>query len=195
VSGAPENGSLFTSAIALVGFMAAGKSAVGRLAAKRLQAAFVDTDALIENREGPLAEIFATRGEEAFRGIERDVVVEALESALRQPCVVALGGGAVLSGDVREALGRLSHVVWITAPADVLWARAQGAARRDRPLAQDRQAFGRLFDERNDLYRRVASASVVNDGSRALPAVAAELVALVTAGRPALTRAPRDGSR
>ena len=187
MSGAPEDGAPRASAVALVGFMGAGKSAVGRLAAKRLKVPFVDTDALIEEREGPITEIFAARGEQAFRGIERDVVVEVLETALREPCVVALGGGAVLSGDVREALGRLPHVAWLTAPADVLWARARAAAPGGRPLAKDEQAFGRLLEERNDLYRRVASAEVLNDGSRALEVVAEEIAALAADGglRPA----------
>ena len=180
MSGAPEDGAPRASAVALVGFMAAGKGAVGRLTAKRLKVPFVDTDALIEEREGPITEIFAARGEQVFRGIERDVVVEVLETALREPCVVALGGGAVLSGDVREALGRLPHVAWLTAPADVLWARA--AAPGGRPLAKEEQAFGRLLEERNDLYRRVASAEVLNDGSRALAAVADEIVALAADG-------------
>ena len=181
MSVAPEDGAPRASAIALVGFMGSGKSAVGRLAAKRLRVPFVDTDALIEEREGPIDEIFATRGEQVFRGLERDVVVEALESALREPCIVALGGGAVLSGDVREALGRLPHVAWLTAPAEVLWARA---TRRGRPLAKDRQVFDRLYEERNDLYRRVASAVVLNDGSRALTAVADEIVALTADREP-----------
>ena len=188
MSGAPEDGASHASAVALVGFMGAGKSAVGRLAARRLQVPFVDTDALIEEREGPIAAIFAVRGEDVFRALERDVVVEVLESALREPCIVALGGGAVLSGDVREALGRHSHVAWLTAPADLLWARA---ARRGRPLAKDRQAFDRLFAERNDLYRRVASAEVLNDGSRELAAVADEVVALAADG--ALHPAPGHG--
>lgn len=187
MSGAFEDGAPRASAVALVGFMAAGKGAVGRLTAKRLKVPFVDTDALIEEREGPITEIFAARGEQVFRGIERDVVVEVLETALREPCVVALGGGAVLSGDVREALGRLPHVAWLTAPADVLWARARAAAPSGRPLAMDEQAFGRLLEERNHLYRRVASAEVLNDGSRALEVVADEITALAAHGglRPA----------
>ena len=165
MSGAPEDRAPRASAVALVGFMGAGKSAVGRLAAKRLKVPFVDTDALVEEREGPIAGIFAARGEQAFRGIERVVVVEVLETALREPCVVALGGGAVLSGDV-------------------LWARARAAAPGGRPLAKDEQAFGRLLEERNDLYRRVASAEVLNDGSRALEVVAEEIAALAADGGP-----------
>ncbi len=182
MTGAPESGASPAAAVALVGFMASGKSAVGRLAAKRMGLPFVDTDALIEEREGPIAEIFAARGESVFRALERDLVVEVLQTSLREPCVVALGGGAVLSGDVREALQRLPHVAWLTAPADVLWARARAAAPGGRPLANDEQAFRRLLDERNDLYRRVASVSVLNDGSRALDAVADEIAALAEDG-------------
>ena len=181
MSGTPKDDAPRASAVALVGFMASGKSAVGRLVAKRLRVPFIDTDALIEEREGPIAAIFAARGELVFRRIERDVVVEVLERALREPCVVALGGGAVLSGDVREALGRLPQVAWLTAPAEVLWARVRSAVPGGRPLAQDEPAFRRLLDERSDLYRRVASAEVINDGSRA-PAVVADEVAGLAAG-------------
>ncbi len=180
MSGGAADSARRASALALVGFMGAGKSAVGRLAAKRLKVPFIDTDALIEVREGPIAAIFAARGELGFRALERDVVVEVLEAALREPCVVALGGGAVLSADVREALERLPDVAWLTAPADVLWARA--SARGGRPLAKDEQAFRRLLEERNDLYRRVASTEVLNDGSRALAAVAREIAALAADG-------------
>ena len=186
---APEEGAPLASAVALVGFMAAGKSAVGRLVAKRLKVPFIDTDVLIEERQGSIAEIFVARGERVFRDVERDVVVEVLETALREPCVVALGGGAVLCGDVREALARLPHVAWLTAPPDVLWARVAGHG--DRPLAKDEQAFRRLLEERNDLYRRVASAEVLNDGSRALAAVADEIAALAADG--AVHSAPGHG--
>jgi shikimate kinase len=168
--------------VALVGFMAAGKSAVGRLAARHLEVPFVDTDALIVEREGSIAEIFAVRGEQVFRGIERDVVVGVLESALHEPCVVALGGGAVLSGEVREALARFPHVAWLTAPADVLWARTRGVTTGGRPLADDEEAFRGLLVERNELYRRVATVEVLNDGSRALAAVAEEIVSLAAEG-------------
>ena len=186
MSGVPGERAPRPFAVALVGFMAAGKSAVGRLAARRLEVRFVDTDALLEAREGPIREIFAARGEQAFRRLERDLVVEVLAAALREPCVVSLGGGAVLSGEVREALLRFPHVAWLTAPADVLWARTRAAARGGRPLATDEQAFRRLLGERNDLYRSVASAEVANDGSRTPALVAAEIAAL--AGR---RRAPR----
>ena len=114
--------------IALIGFMGAGKSHVGMLAAHRLRVPFVDTDALITEQLGPIEAVFAERGEAYFRSVERDVAVAVLERACTVPGVVALGGGAVMDEDVRQALAALAHVVWLTAPVDVLLARCGGGA-------------------------------------------------------------------
>jgi len=179
-------------AVALVGFMAAGKSVVGRLAAARLGIPFVDTDALIEERAGSVPAIFDAVGEAGFRRIERDVVGEVLDEALREACIVALGGGAVLSGDVREALRRLPHVAWLTAPPGVLWGRAAGAGAAERPLARDEEAFARLLAGRSALYAEVASVEIANDGSRPLEAVVDAVVALAR-GKTSVPRAHSSG--
>lgn len=184
-------------ALALVGFMAAGKSAVGEAVAARLGVGFVDTDALIEERAGGIPAIFDAVGEDGFRRLESDVVVSALREALSDPCVVALGGGAVLSGEVRQALGRLPHVVWLSAPPEVLWDRATGAGSGARPLAQDAASFARLLADRSRLYAEVASAEVVNDGSRSLGAVVDAVVELVSGEKPQARAASggREGQR
>lgn len=70
-----------SSSIILVGFMAVGKSAVGGLLAERLSLPFVDTDELVERREGPIPAIFEERGEDEFRRVEREVTLEALARA------------------------------------------------------------------------------------------------------------------
>ena len=62
--------------IVLTGFMATGKTTVGRLLADALDCEWVDTDALIEERYGPITEIFRTNGEKAFRELERDVAAD-----------------------------------------------------------------------------------------------------------------------
>ena len=77
--------------VVLIGLPGAGKSKVGRLLADRLGIAHIDTDALIVERAGrPIADIFATDGECAFRALE----TEAVAAALRAEGVVSLGGGA-----------------------------------------------------------------------------------------------------
>ena len=165
--------------VALVGFMGVGKSAVGRLVARSLSVPFVDSDCQIERRHGDIGEIFATHGEEVFRRLERDVVCAALADALASPSVVSLGGGAVLSGDVREALQRLPHVVWLTAPADVLWARVRAPRAPSRPLAAEERRFRRLLEERSALYASVATAEVANSGAGTLAEVAGEITRIV----------------
>jgi shikimate kinase len=158
--------------------MAAGKSVVGRLAAARLGVPFVDTDGLIEERFGNIPAIFAAAGESGFREIERDVVVDVLDQAMREVCVVALGGGAVVSGDVRDVLHRLELVVWLTAPSRVLWGRVTGAGAQKRPLARNEEAFARLLAARSALYADVASVKIANDGSRPLGTVVDAVVSL-----------------
>lgn len=167
-------------AVALIGFMGTGKSVIGRAAAGLLGVPYVDTDQLIERRHGPIPEIFALHGEQVFRELERDVACAALADALAQPCVISLGGGAVLSSETRAALARLTHVVWLTAPRDVLWQRVRHAGAAGRPLAVDEQRFARLFDERAALYASVATTQLVNDGTRPLSAVAAEVARIAT---------------
>ena len=91
-------------AVALVGFMGAGKSAVGRGSRRALGLPFVDTDALIVAAAGPIAEIFATSGEPASARSSATWSCGSSRHCARAPKVLALGGGAVLSDDVRRAL-------------------------------------------------------------------------------------------
>jgi shikimate kinase len=161
--------------VALIGFMGAGKSHAGMLAAALLRVPFVDTDTLIAEQLGPIDQIFAQHGEASFRTVERDVAVAVLQKQARLPGVVSLGGGAVLDADVRQSLAALRHVVWLTAPPEVLFARASEGGR---PLAADEASFRRLLDERLPLYRELATATVANDGSRSIDEVASQIAAL-----------------
>src|SRR6185369_10927575 len=73
--------------VVLTGFMASGKTAVGRRLARRLGFDFVDTDQVIEDQAGAtVSEIFAREGEPAFRRLERETI-EGL--ALERPTVIA----------------------------------------------------------------------------------------------------------
>ena len=144
-------------ALALVGFMGAGKSTVGSLVAGRLGTPLVDTDALVVAGHGSIERIFAERGEQWFRDVERDIVCEALTDPDGGARVVALGGGAVMSDEVREALSRLAHVVWLDAPIEVLFGRARSGRR---PLAGNLESFTGLYLERRPLYEAVATAVV-----------------------------------
>ena len=115
--------------------MGAGKSTAAR------ELGGTDADDLIESAAGkPIAEIFREEGEAAFRALEEQTIV------------LALGGGAVASPAVRDALAD-TLTIWLDVDVDICWERVRGS---DRPLAQDETAFRRLYDERRALYAGVA---------------------------------------
>ena len=141
--------------IVLTGFMGSGKSAVGRLIAKRLRFQFVDTDQLIVKRSGmPISEIFAQHGEEYFRDLET-AELESLDH-LRQS-VIATGGGVVVKERNHAILARLGFVVWLTASEDVIFNRV---SRNDkRPLLQTedpRATIREMLAARRPLYEKAA---------------------------------------
>ena len=145
--------------IVLVGFMGSGKSAVGRLVAKRLHFQFVDTDRLIVERAGmPISEIFAQQGEEYFRDLETEVL-ESLGD--RERSVIATGGGAVVKERNHALLKSLGFVVWLTASEDVIFDRV---SRNDkRPLLQTenpRATISQMLATRRPLYEGAAAFNV-----------------------------------
>lgn len=142
--------------LVLTGFMATGKSTVGRLVAQRLGWEFVDTDAVIEERHGPIPDIFAEQGEDAFRDLERQV---AAELARRSHLVISTGGRMLLDPVNAEALSSTGTVVCLTATAEEILARVTEQQARDgveRPMLGDDPAgrIGVLMAERADGYGR-----------------------------------------
>ena len=135
--------------LALIGFMGAGKSTLGRELAERTARPFVDTDDEIEKRFGPIGELFE-RGEPEFRRIEEQVVAEALAGP---KAVIALGGGAVLSETTQKRLASSAFVAHVETNVDAAWERVQGSGR---PLVRNREQFVELYSERLDLYESLA---------------------------------------
>jgi len=118
--------------IALIGFMGAGKSAVGRTVAELLKFEFVDTDALIEARTGKsITQIFTQDGEAHFRELESSVV-EQLKP--REKLVIATGGGLPTNQASLESLKTHALVICLWATADKVWERVRHQSHR--PLLQ-----------------------------------------------------------
>lgn len=131
----------------LSGFMGTGKTAVGRALATERGMRFLDLDALIEATAGAtIADIFATRGEAAFRVLERDVLLEQLELESEQPTVISLGGGALLDRTTRvEVLMRSVVVVLSAEPAEILRRiSAQDGESGARPLLRGADPLGSI---------------------------------------------------
>lgn len=140
--------------ICLVGFMGAGKSsALVELTAHGLKTA--DVDRLIEAEAGcPIAVFFERHGEAAFRELEEQTILAALSAPGLD--VVALGGGAVGTPAVRDALKRPEHtVVWLDVELETAWRRVRAGSR---PLAQSQSDFEALYNFRQPLYDSVADA-------------------------------------
>jgi shikimate kinase len=149
--------------LVLIGMMGSGKSTIARIVGERLGRPVLDSDHLIEERTGrTVREIFATDGESVFRGLETEVLREALSSAT--PSVIAAAGGVVLSEENRRLLtDAAARVVWLCADPSTLVERVKGGGHRPLLDADPAGTLQRMFVEREPLYREVADAIVLVD--------------------------------
>ena len=142
----------------LIGLPGSGKSTIGRRLAKALDLSLLDTDAAIEETTGrTIADIFATDGEKEFRRIEEGVIRSALQS---HDGVLSLGGGAITTPGVRDALAGHT-VIYLEISAAEGVRRTGGTTVRPLLAGPDRaEKFRNLISERVPLYRRVATMRV-----------------------------------
>jgi shikimate kinase len=146
--------------VILTGFMATGKSTVGRMLAARLRYGFVDTDRVIEDRHGQIPVIFSEHGEAEFRRIERSL---AIELAGFSSLVISTGGGLMLDQTSAGALAASGLVVCLTASPKVILRRVGGLNAGDRrPLlagADPEARIRELLAEREQAYSRFLQVS------------------------------------
>lgn len=159
--------------IILTGFMASGKSSVGRMLGKRLGYTFVDLDDQIRIREGKsVRAVFGERGEKRFREVEREVLEEVLSM---DRIVLSTGGGALVDPEnMRRAKGA-GLVIWLRVNAGTVLHRVRDP--RTRPLLCDangeplegealRHRIERLIAEREPAYGEAHLAVDANKSSR-----------------------------
>jgi shikimate kinase len=162
---------------ALIGFMGAGKSAVGRELSRRTGWPRHDTDEMIrEQFRISIPDIFARHGEPAFRDAETRLL-KALQRGLAG--IVVTGGGIVLREENVRLLRGLGRIIWLDADEEVLWHRA--SRHSTRPLLQTpdpRARFAQLLRERLPHYQTAADYRI-NTSSSSIAQVTDEIIAVL----------------
>jgi shikimate kinase len=139
--------------IVLVGFMGTGKTVVGRYLAERLGKEFIETDDIIEQREGvSIKEIFEKKGEPYFRDVEKEVVREVSQ---REGVVISAGGGAIINDENFKNLKKNSVIICLEASPEVILKRTKGNICRPLLNVLDpRKRIEELLQKRAPYYKK-----------------------------------------
>jgi shikimate kinase len=162
----------------LIGYRGCGKSSVAPLVAQQLGWSVVDSDAVIQENAGTtIAQIFADQGEPAFRTLEQSTIAEL---AKLDRHVVSLGGGAAMFEANRQVMAASGKVVYLSASAEILWARINGDAMSEtqRPSLTDDDGFTEVRNvlaARTSVYEACADYRIATD-ERSVEEVAQEIL-------------------
>lgn len=137
----------------LVGYMGCGKSTIGRKLARALGNRFVDTDSLVEEREGATVyDIFRYEGEERFRQIEREVLEEVI--AEESDVVISTGGGLPAWGDNMTRMNEVGRTIYLKRSAENIASRLSPYGRQKRPRLRGLSDEELVAFMREDMARR-----------------------------------------
>ena len=140
--------------IIITGFMGTGKSVVAKELARKLKMEFIDTDRIIEERQGTsIADIFARYGEKYFRAQENKLVKELSQ---KENIVIATGGGTLLSSDNARILSQRGQIICLYADSQTIYNRVK--RKNNRPLLKRENVLSeinRLLEERKKIYDNI----------------------------------------
>jgi len=140
--------------ICLIGMPYSGKTTVGHQLAKLMEREFIDVDAMIEEQEKmAISEIFAKKGEEYFRQVEKNLIREI---SLNHDLIISVGGGAVLDEQNMQFLRLNSLVFLLTRPIENI------TFSNDRPTCLNHFDYEKLWQERQDKYNKFADVVLEN---------------------------------
>ncbi|HOL54578.1 MAG TPA: shikimate kinase [bacterium] len=140
--------------IILIGFMASGKTTIGKELSKILNRDFIDTDELIEKRVGlGIKEIFQRYGEDFFRDTEEKIISEVIKD---DNTVIATGGGCILRETTRRLLKEKGLVFWLKVDPETVMNRTDNDNTRPLLLVEKEEKIRTLLAQREHLYRETA---------------------------------------
>ena len=141
----------------LVGFMAAGKTTVGKKIAKKLTVPFFDSDKEIENKFNMnINNIFVKYGESQFRKIEEELILEYIHSSKYNNFIMSLGGGAFINETIQMAINKNGLSIWLNTDIDIISSRIR-SAKNIRPLLKKFdtiEKLEKLMTERSIYYSK-----------------------------------------
>lgn len=150
--------------IYIIGFMGVGKSTIGKHIAKELGFSFIDTDSLIVNKENmKITEIFKKHGEEYFREIERQVLLDLNKE---DNCVISTGGGLPLYKDNMDVILESGVSIWLSAKKETILKNLKNDF--SRPIlngSNKEQVIEELLSQRSKVYCRAQYQIDVNSKS------------------------------
>lgn len=160
--------------IILIGFMATGKTTVGKLLAQKLNMKFVDTDKLIEkNEDMSINEIFNIYGENYFRKIENKII-KNLEN--KNNTVISTGGGIILNSQNIDILRKNGKIFFLDTSIEKIKDRLKN--NKSRPLNKDLQSIIDLYESRYNLY--LNAADYILNSDKTLSETCKEIIKLIS---------------
>jgi shikimate kinase len=169
--------------LVLVGYRGSGKSTVGKELARTLGLGFLDTDLVIQEKQGrSIREIFSTDGEPAFRNLESQSLEDLLADQSISPSVIATGGGIVMRSENRDNLRLLGMVIWLEVSPEMAIQRISGDSftTDQRPSLTSQslsEEVRKMIAERTPVYASVADMKILNnDNSRDTEAIVQEII-------------------
>ena len=163
--------------ISLIGFMGSGKSSVGKELQKLMECQFIDLDSYIEEKTGSkIPEIFASKGEAAFRDMETEALQSILKDKRSGYLILALGGGTLTNPESAKLVRKFSTSIYLKASIDTLIENLKGAS-SGRPMLKGadgneelRKRVGELMAIREHEYLETADLIINIDNLNDSPA-------------------------
>ncbi len=161
--------------IILIGYMGCGKTSLGKKLSYKERIALLDTDKMIEQKQGmTVTEIFDEKGEGAFRIMETECLKEIMKYSERY--VISVGGGLPMKEENRKLLKELGTVVYLRARPDTIYGRLKNDT--SRPLLRGDDPKGKIEDmigQRGPVYE-LAADCIIDVDEKGYEAVTGEIL-------------------